>query len=231
MHPWDDVISERDRQVMDAAGYGQNQNLGRRPALLVIDVNYGFVGRQPLPILEAIRRTRTSCGEAGWEAVKSIRILLDASRLALVPVIYSTGRSVTAGGALGRWSSKNRRTGEDAYDPKAREIVAEIAPLPGDLVIEKGKPSVFFGTELLSHLVDSGIDTLLVMGGTTSGCVRATVVDAFSYNLRVAVVEEGTFDRSEISHKVSLFDMAGKYANVWSLAEALEYLEGLDVSY
>lgn len=230
MAAWDDVLSERDREVIEAAGYGRRQELGGCPALLVIDVNYGFVGREPLPVLEAVRRTRTACGEAGWEAVKAIRTLIDRARLAGVPIVYSTGRPVTPHTSLGRWSSKNSRTDEDAVDPGSREIVAEIAPQPGDLVVEKSKPSVFFGTELLPHLIEAGTDTLLVVGGTTSGCVRASVVDAFSCNFRVAVVEEGTFDRSETSHKVNLFDMNAKYADVVSLAEALDYLESLDAA-
>jgi maleamate amidohydrolase len=224
---WDDVVTDRDREIIDAAGYGQDEELGGRPAVLVIDVNYGFVGREPLPVLEAVRQTRTACGDVGWEAVKAIRVLIDVARRARVPVIYSTGRPLLSETALGRWASKNRRTSEDAKDSTARDIVDDIGPQADDLIVEKGKPSVFFGTELLSHLIDAGIDTLLVVGGTTSGCVRATVVDAFSYNFRVAVVEEGTFDRSDTSHKVNLFDMNAKYANVWPLHRALDYLESL----
>ena len=106
-------------------------------------------------------------------------------------------------------------------------IVAEIAPQPQDIVIEKLKPSVFFGTPLLSHLVLLGADSLIVAGTTTSGCVRATVVDAFSNNYRVAIVEEGCFDRSQASHALSLCDMNAKYADVFRLEETLAYIEAL----
>jgi maleamate amidohydrolase len=94
-------------------------------------------------------------------------------------------------------------------------------------VIYKYKPSVFFGTPFTSFLNDMGCDSLLVAGTTTSGCVRATVIDAFSYNYRVAVVEEACFDRSQVSHAVSLCDMHAKYADVVRAAEVLTYIDGL----
>ncbi len=81
-----------------------------------------------------------------------------------------------------------------------------IAPQRGDVVIAKAKPSAFFGTPLLSYLIAWQVDTLLVAGGT-SGCVRATVVDAFSYNFLVSVVAEACFDRGQASHAINLFDM------------------------
>lgn len=121
---------------------------------------------------------------------------------------------------------KNPRHAED--DTHANEIVAEIAPRPGDIIIEKNKPSVFFGTLLASYLVDLHADSLIVCGTTTSGCVRATVVDAFSYNYKVTVVTEATFDRGEASHWVNLFDMDHKYADVTPLSEVLGQLSRLD---
>ena len=102
-----------------------------------------------------------------------------------------------------------------------------IAPQPRELVIRKHKPSAFFGTPLASFLVQLGVDSLLLAGTTTSGCVRATAVDAFSQNYRVAVVEEGCFDRGQASHALSLFDLHAKYADVVSLAETLAFVEGL----
>jgi nicotinamidase-related amidase len=89
----------------------------------------------------------------------------------------------------------------------------------------KTKPSLFHGTPLIDLLVREGADTLVVIGGTTSGCIRATVVDAFSYNFPVLVVEEAVFDRGEVRHAVNLFDLDQKYANVVSAAEARVYLE------
>ncbi|HZD52801.1 MAG TPA: isochorismatase family protein, partial [Woeseiaceae bacterium] len=86
-------------------------------------------------------------------------------------------------------------------------------------------PSAFFGTPLASYLIDLKVDTLVVTGCTTSGCVRGSVVDAFAYNFKVLVPWDAVYDRSHVSHAVNLFDMSEKYAEVMSLAEALECLE------
>jgi len=112
-------------------------------------------------------------------------------------------------------------------DIDGNEIVAMIAPGPRDIVIKKQKPSGFFGTNLASYLTLLGCDSVIVVGTTTSGCVRATVVDGFSLNYRVIVAEEGCFDRSEASHAVSLCDMHAKYADVVPLAEVLSYFDRL----
>jgi maleamate amidohydrolase len=102
-----------------------------------------------------------------------------------------------------------------------------IAPGPRDIVIKKQKPSGFFGTSLASYLTLLGCDSVVIVGTTTSGCVRATVVDAFSHNYRVTLAEEGCFDRSEASHAVSLCDMHAKYADVVLTAEILSYFDTL----
>jgi hypothetical protein len=131
----------------------------------------------------------------------------------------------------GSWRWKSTR-GDEASgtandDIDGNEIVAMIAPGPKDIVIKKQKPSGFFGTNLASDLTLLGCDGVIVVGTTTSGCVRATVVDAFSLNYRVILAEEGCFDRSEASHAVSLCDMHAKYADVVSTAEILSYFEKL----
>ena len=131
--------------------------------------------------------------------------------------------------AFGRWRGKNSRSTEDmneAWD-KGNEIVTEIAPQQGDIVVRKQKPSAFFGTPLISMLNEVHADSVLVTGTTTSGCVRASVIDAFSYNLKVSVVEECVFDRGQSSHKINLFDMAMKYADVIPLKDAVDYVRGL----
>ncbi len=103
-------------------------------------------------------------------------------------------------------------------------IVKEIEPGPRDLVVRKEKPSGFFGSPLQSYLQNLGCDSVIVTGTTTSGCVRATVIDAFSLNFRTTVVEDGCFDRSQASHAINLCDMNAKYANVMPSDEVLEYL-------
>ncbi len=101
----------------------------------------------------------------------------------------------------------------------------DIEPGPHDIVIAKEKPSAFFGTPLLSYLVLLGCDSVIVTGTTTSGCVRATVLDAFSNNFRVTIVEDGCFDRSQASHAINLCDMNAKYADVLPSTEVLAYLQ------
>jgi nicotinamidase-related amidase len=127
---------------------------------------------------------------------------------------------------MGGWARKNARALAPTEVSRAigNDFPELITPQPSDIVIQKDKPSAFFGTPLLSYLIALGVDGLLVCGTTTSGCVRASVLDAFSYNIPLAVVEECTFDRGEVSHKINLFDMQAKYADVVSLADTLAFI-------
>lgn len=104
---------------------------------------------------------------------------------------------------------------------EADSVIPELRPLDDDIIVTKAKASVFFGTQLASMLVSLGIDTIIVTGVTTSGCVRATVVDGFSNNFRVIVPAECVGDRASLPHKVSLFDMDMKYADVMDLDDVL----------
>ena len=108
-------------------------------------------------------------------------------------------------------------------------IRPEFKPQPGDVVITKQRASVFYGTPLMAHLTQLGIQTLIVCGESTSGCVRATAVDAYSNGFHVVLVEECCFDRSELSHKVNLFDMHHKYTDVMHLNEVVAHLDGMKV--
>lgn len=228
MSRWEEFLTDQDKHVFAAAGYGARAGFGDRPVVAVIDVNYGFCGDKPEPILQSVQRWRNSCGEVAWEALGAIQRLLAAARAKRLPVIYTTGAGSRPDGFdRGRWLDKNPRGSEDVDSPRKNEIVAEIAPRPADIVITKGKPSAFFGTLLASYLVDLGADSLITCGTTTSGCVRATVVDGFSHNYRMSVVEECTFDRGQASHAINLFDMHQKYADVVPLADVLRYIDGL----
>ncbi len=231
MTAWDDILPEVDRRVYEAGGYGRRMGFGPHPAVLVVDVNYDFIGDRPAPILESIRRWRYSCGEAGWTALRAIQRLLAAARAKAVPIVYTTVEHRADGFDYGRDRDKNFRTGESTSVEGQRgpQIPVEIAPEPADLVISKKKASAFFGTPLASYLIDLGVDTLLVAGVSTSGCVRATVTDGHAYNFRVCVVEEGTFDRGLLTHKINLFDMHMKYADVVTLGETEAYLASLAV--
>lgn len=110
---------------------------------------------------------------------------------------------------------------------KGYEFVPDVAPLPHDVLLPKKHPSAFFGTPLVSYLIDAGADSLVVTGCTTSGCVRGSVVDGFAYNFRIAVPEDAVYDRSQTSHAVNLFDMASKYADVMPTADVIEALKAI----
>lgn len=229
---WQAFLTERDKAVYAQAGYSDPGGFGKRPALLVIDVSYAFCDERPLPILESIHRWRNSCGEDAWIAMPRLKALIDKARDRQIPVIYTTGFRRADGWDDGSWRWKNRRAAEDGRVQSAsgldgNQIVAEIAPGPRDVVIYKQKPSGFFGTNLTSYLTLLGCDSVIVVGTTTSGCVRATVVDAFSLNYHVAVAHDACFDRSQASHAISLCDMNAKYADVVSTADVLEFFDTL----
>jgi maleamate amidohydrolase len=226
---WNQFLTARDRAVFAAAGFGARMGFGKRPALIVIDVNYDFCGDRPEPILESIKRWPLSCGEEAWSGVKSIRRLVDAAHGKNIPVIYTTGVRRPDRWDSGSWAWKNGRQNEPRRSSNldGNTIVQEIAPSPSDIVITKQKPSGFFTTPLQSYLTLLGCDSLVVTGTTTSGCVRATVLDAFSNNYRVAVVEQGCFDRSQASHALSLCDMHAKYADIVDVDEADAFLNSL----
>lgn len=229
---WDAFLTERDKEVFGAAGYGESAGFGERPAIVVIDVNYNFTGDKCEPILDSIRRWPNSCGEDAWNALPHIRKLLDAAREKGLPVIYTTGDMREDGWDRAAWSWKNKRTGEwrsggARTNLDGNEINREIAPAPRDIVIKKLKPSAFHGTPMSSFLTNLRADSVIMVGTTTSGCVRATVLDAFSENYRVALVEEGCFDRSQASHAINLCDMHAKYADVVGVDAVVEYIESL----
>jgi nicotinamidase-related amidase len=220
--PWDGVVSARDLEVYERAGFGRKGGFGTRPAVAVIDVQYRTVGDRPQPIEDAMVDYATACGLAGWAAIGAIEQLLATARAAGAPILYpyvAPKQSVDAG-RLGAKVPNILSIRERGYD-----FVESIAPRPGDILLPKRHASAFFGTPMASYLIDQGVDTLIVTGCTTSGCVRASVADAFSYNFRVIVPEECVYDRAEVSHAVNLFDMHYKYADVVQLSEVIEYLE------
>lgn len=218
---WDGVIPQDEVDAYEAAGFGRASGVGSKPALLIIDVQYRTVGTEPKPFWESIKEFPTSCGETGWQAVSQIEKLVAQFREKGWPIIYpyvapkenfDTGRLAAKVPAL------------MGVAAKGYEFVPPVAPQPGDILLPKRHPSAFFGTPLVSYLVERGIDTLVVTGCTTSGCVRGSVVDGFAYNYRVVVPHDAVYDRSLTSHRVNLFDMNAKYADVMSTDEAVAAL-------
>lgn len=216
--PWADYISADDEARYAAAGFGNPAGIGQRPALLIIDVQYRTIGNSPKPFFDSLEDYRTSCGESGWRAVENIRAILDVFREKDFPVLYPHVAPKLAYDA-GRLGAKIPAI-MDIPDQGYRFVDA-IAPREQDILLPKRHPSAFFGTPLASYLIDRQIDTLVVTGATTSGCVRSSAVDAFAYNFRVVVPSDAVYDRAESVHQVNLFDLAQKYADVLPTAEVI----------
>lgn len=229
---WEDVIPEADFEIYKESGFssvtGKKLGLGSRPAVIVVDVQHRTVGDDK-PTLQSIRESGfpTSCGDVAWKAVRKIGRLLEAARGRNIPVFYAI---IERQGAIDAGLFSRKLAGistSSIHRPgtKGTQIPDEIAPQPGDFVISKRQSSAFFGTPLISQLNVLRVDSLIVAGCSTSGCVRATVIDAFSYGIPPTVVEDCVYDRSQFSHKVSLFEMNAKYADVTTLSELEKELE------
>jgi maleamate amidohydrolase len=222
--PWDGIIPEEEIRAYHAAGFGRKSGLGKRPALLIIDVQYRTTGTVRLPFWESIKEFPTSCGDVAWDAVANIKRLMDLFRANSWPVLYPY---VAPKEFFDKGRLAEKVPALMGVAAKGYEFVPDIAPAEGDVLLPKKHPSAFFGTPLASYLIDAGADSVVVTGCTTSGCVRGSVVDAFAYNFRVLVPEDAVYDRSRTSHAVNLFDMASKYADVMSTTDALSHLQAI----
>lgn len=186
---------------------------GRKPALVVIDMAYGW----------------TDPSYAGGSArldstVATIRELLAAARSKHVPIYYTTSvfHESPQLKSAADFSPDFRK-----WDRRACDIDERVAMRPGETLLAKEHASAFAGTPLAGHLVGQGVDTLVITGCSTSACVRATATDAKSFEFRPIIVREAVQDRSEIAHEFTLFDIQARFADVVSLAESLCYLNGL----
>ena len=215
---WRQVLSAEDAASLSVYSRQREPWKGVSPTLLVVDVTEAFVGPN-LPVAEAQKTWRQACGDKAWAAVPAIRRLLEAFRAANRPVIFTTPDGSQ------RWTGPVTRGTTTADVPAGREVIAAVAPLDNEWVLRKPKASAFFGTPLVSSLIHSGCDTLVVAGGTTSGCVRATAVDGSSYGFEMLVAEDGCFDRATLNHLVNLADLDAKYARVLPASEILALLD------
>ncbi len=223
MRRWQELYSGgQDMAVISKLQQLKKRQLrGEKPAFMIIDTNWRTLGPRDKSLLETIKDNPLACGIEGWKAVANMRKLLEACRKKEIPVIFITGDALTRH-YMGRSSTKKMEKGP--LNLEAEEMPEEIAPLQGELVIRKTRASAFFNTPLDNCLKLLKVDTLIVGGNSTSGCVRASVVDACSYGYNVFLVEDCCYDRLELSHLVSLFDMNAKYADVITLEEAIDYL-------
>jgi nicotinamidase-related amidase len=221
---WDRYLTQQDRTAL-AAEPAFHRPPGSRPVLLMIDFNRWAFGDRREPLLESIKRWPGSCGEAGWDALPHAMRVLAMARRHGIPVVHTSQSEAIPG-----WRDRPPKYG--AADPEMEErrrhryeIMDEVAPIAGEVTLLKTAPSGFNQTPLLHHLIGLGADTLIVCGESTSGCVRATVVDGKSYRYRILIPEECVFDRHEAPHAINLFDMEQKYAQVLPVGEVLAYMD------
>jgi maleamate amidohydrolase len=220
-HAWKDVVPQ---DLIDLyAPYRRETFVGPAPALLLIDLyNMAYQGG-PRPPSELQDTYPSSCGIHAHRAIAPTVRLIAAARRAGIPIFYCFGdtRPQSAPRRVGATHRKGVRR-----DPSDFEIWPDFAPQEGDILMPKQRASIFAGTPLISHLNILGVQSVIVCGESTSGCVRASCVDAYSNGLHVSLVEECTYDRHELVHKMNLFDLHHKYADVMHLDEVVAHLDG-----
>jgi len=209
--PWEVDLSDAEREVIEKGDWNtsldeayESGEIGDNPAVVVVDVQQLMLGPDA-PVENACEEYRTACGETAWDAVDEIAELLSTARANDVPIYYF-------------------KAGAGRFDSEARRIAEQIQPTEDDEVIEKPEPSGFFGTDFAVRLNRDDIDTLVVTGGSTCGCVRATVDDANMEGYGVIVPPECVFDRVDVSHRASLLDISMKRGEVASRGTTEEYL-------
>lgn len=206
-------MAQSEQDIYDRQTFGTSIGFGRSPALLVVDFVNGFVDPAILG------------GGNIAAAVANTVPLLARFRARGLPVVFTRIVYADDGSDAGVWCEKVPRLRELTEAAPASQVVADLAPRPGELVIRKTQASAFFGTHLASVLVARGIDTLVMVGCTTSGCIRASAIDAMSNNFRTVVVADCVGDRALGPHEANLFDIRNKYGDLLSAAEVMARLD------
>jgi maleamate amidohydrolase len=206
-------------EVYERQRMGQRIGFGKNPAVLVIDMQHDFCDQDaPTTLWPSIGTT-----------FGPIQEICTAARARRIPVFYTQGLVAADGSSAGLWRYKQHYHAEGRVQidgSRGAAIINELAPHPGGHVIRKWRPSAFFRTDLEVFLSVQAIDTLLVCGTSVSGCVRATVTDAFMRDIRFMVVPECVADRAAAVLEANLFDIDQKYADVVMLRTAIDYLNG-----
>jgi maleamate amidohydrolase len=223
-HCWKDVVPEADLELY--SGWRRETFVGERPALLAIDL-YDLVYRGgPRSPNELNERYPNTCGIFAHRAIAPTKRLIAAARRAGVPIFFCTQETRPNNRPPGATSTRRQRP----VSPEGYAIYHEFTVEPTDVLILKQRASIFQGTPLLSHLSLLGVHSLIVCGESTSGCVRASVVDGYSNGFHVTLAEECTFDRAELTHKVNLFDLHHKYADVMHVDEVVAHLDAMQMA-
>jgi maleamate amidohydrolase len=223
MKDWLKQVPAEDRKHYANIGMLSSFDMSARPALIIVDFTLGFSGRRGLELAEAAKEFPTACGPAAWAAIPPTARLANMFRALKFPIVYTFADTDNMRFA-GSISTKMQRSN---FPPQYNDFPEEIAPREGEWVMGKCKASAFFGTPLIAYLTRESIGSVVICGGSTSGCVRATAVDAAQNSYKTFVVEDCCFDRSNYAHCANLFDLQAKYATVVSVQE-LEKLMGAE---
>ena len=212
------MADEHTIEVYERAGLGQRLARGRRPAVLVVDFSCGFTD----PAYTA--------GSDLTAEVEATRGLLDVARANGVPVIFTTIAFEANGKDGGLWVRKFPALAELQIGDRTEQIDPRLAPREDETIVRKKGASAFFGTNVAAILVSQGVDTVVLCGATTSGCIRATAIDLMQYGFPTLVPRECVGDRAAGPAEANLFDIHAKYADVVSVQDAAAYLAALPAS-
>ena len=221
---WDNVLDDEIRALL--ARRPARQIIGERPALIGIDLYDLVYDGGPKPVINLMQEYPASCGEYAWQALPGTIELYEAARAHAVPIIHVTydTRPETDPQRIHPTNRIRRQP-----DLRLYRIKEELAPKEGELVVYKKRASAFFGTPLCAFLNELKIDSLFMVGESTSGCLRSSVVEAWSIGYPIVVIADCVFDRHRLNHDVSLLDMHLKYATVVDLAAALRMIRSPSV--
>lgn len=216
LEKWRGYVPDEELETYRKAGFGKSIGLGRKAALLNIDTTYMFVDPR-----------YAMCGREMSRLIGALDRLTQVFRDLDLPIYYSRRDDRSHPTYRGSWNYKLSNPDSFQYvsDPVADQWPESYGPRPQDRIVLKNKPSCFFATPLETFLRYDDVDTLIVCGVTTSGCVRASAVDAFSHNFRTIVIEDACDDRSLQAHKANLFDLDMKVCDVRSLEEIIPQLQ------
>jgi maleamate amidohydrolase len=209
------MSDEQAKQVYARAGLGQSVTMGSRPAVLVVDFSCGFTDPE------------CTLGADMTEQVEATKRLLDAARAKGLPIVFTTIGYEPSLKDGGLWLQKVPRLGDLQVGGRWVEIDPRLEAREDETIVLKKGASGFFGTNLASILISQGVDSVILCGATTSGCVRATAVDLLQYGYPTLVPRECVADRAQAPHEANLFDINAKYADVVSVEEALDYVESV----
>ncbi|MBI0579526.1 isochorismatase family protein [Neobacillus cucumis] len=225
-HVWESALTDVDKIVIEKGGYGKRRGLGKKPVFMIIDAQYNYIGADE-PIEEQLEQWPSGGGSSAWAGIRKIKELKEYVQKVGIPVIYTRNvQKKTI--AFDSFGLKAARDNSKYIDGRPEtQIVEELKPDAQDIVVDKSYASAFFGTPLISYLIKLGVDSIIIVGGSTSGCVRATAVDAVTHNFNVAVIEDCVFDRIQLSHQAGLLDLWMKYCDVINTEEVKTYLQNL----